>query len=928
MECSDLCKGNIYFKIHGVNKPKPISFFVLLSFITSLFFNVRLIDAQEYSSHDWEKNPRLPKSVVPDLYNLTLNPNLGAGTFSGKVNISLNVSTAVSNIILHSTGLSVTNSALISHEKGSENLVKQAFNYEPNEFLVVQLKQDISPGSYNLLLEFNGSLTRNIVGFYRSMYKDVSTGENRQIATTKFEPTYARQAFPCFDEPSFKAKFNISLVRPSSDNYIALSNMNQINEVADSPSAGLTTVTFATSVKMSTYLACFIVCDFNKLPPLNSTANFPVTVYARRGQEQNMQFALDLTKQTIDYYITYFGIPYPLPKIDLIAIPDFVSGAMENWGLITFRETSILYNNQTTSSGTMLNIAMTVTHELAHMWFGNLVTMKWWDDLWLNEGFASFMQYKGVHNAHPEWEVDSWFLISKLHGVLQLDGTLSSHPIVQDVSHPDQITEIFDTISYSKGSSVIRMLEHFMGEDNFRNGITSYLNAFQWDNAETADLWEHLQKYSNGINLVRVMGTWTKQMGYPVISVKRQGSKIIISQTRFLSDKDASYNPSSSVYGYKWDVPISYFTSQNSTESNAWLMLEDESVSVDIGGATWIKLNKNEKFYYRVNYEEADWELLGQTLQTNFQVMGASDRANLLDDVFSLAEAGYVKYATALNLTKYLEHEGHPVPWSVASDALVAIKTRLLLKSQYSQFQKYAQSIIAPHITNDIWDIASQSDFLQKRLSVELLALGCSFGLPSCLNKTKQLFLSWIENPNTTVLDVEVKSLVYVYGMQQCDSTEWEILWTRYVNEIEPQEKLKLRGGLSAVKNPSILSKLVNLATNEEYVRSQDYFSVLAAVSRNPIGSPIVWDWIRENWDYLVNRFTLNDRQFGRLLPAVTKNFDSNTKLQELELFLQQHPEEGAGAAGRKSAVENIKLNIKWNEKNFPSLIEFLNSLA
>ncbi|KAG8247734.1 hypothetical protein J6590_054848 [Homalodisca vitripennis] len=401
------------------------------------------------------------------------------------------------------------------------------------------------------------------------------------------------------------------------------------SEVANSPGPGLTTVQFARSVPMSTYLVCFIVCDFDHLPPIKSKSGFDVSVYARRDQIRKMEYSQQIAVSSINYYIDYFGVPYSLPKLDLIAIPDFVSGAMENWGLITFRETSILYDPDFSSTSNHLGVTLTTNHELAHMWFGDLVTMKWWDDLWLNEGFATFMAAKASAHNHPDWDMDTVFLIEDLIDALALDSTLSSHPIVKHVSHPDQITEIFDRISYAKGASVIRMLEGFMGEENFREGVKAYLINFQFRNAETNDLWSCLQRYSTvDKNIPHVMDTWTRQMGYPVLTVTQAGDTITLTQQRFTADQNASYDPNESPYKYKWDVPVTHFTSDNKQSTLNWLLTEQPSLSIKIGNAQWYKLNWHFMGYYRVKYPLEHWTTLTNVLNNDIKRVQRLSRDN------------------------------------------------------------------------------------------------------------------------------------------------------------------------------------------------------------------------------------------------------------------------------------------------------------
>ncbi|XP_047485886.1 glutamyl aminopeptidase-like [Penaeus chinensis] len=734
--------------------------------------------------------------------------------------------------------------------------------------------------------------------------------KRRSIATSKFQPTDARSAFPCFDEPSFKSTFTTTLVRPS-EGYIALSNMPVERELPNSPSAGLTEVRFQRSVPMVTYLACFIVCDFAHVEVLTKD-NKPFRVYSTVDQISRTNYSRDLGVDVLNYFEDYFEVKYPLPKQDMIAIPDFISGAMEHWGLITYREVNLLYDDRGSSSYNKQRVAAVVAHELAHMWFGNLVTLDWWDDLWLNEGFASYIEYKGVANYEKDWDMEGQFLVDDLQRVMVLDGQLTSHPIVQPVNHPDEITEIFDSISYSKGASVLRMLESFLGPDEFRVGVRNFLRRFKYANAVTHDLWAELEKVSSArLNISKVMDTWTRQMGYPVVSVKRaQGdaTKLEVRQERFLADPEAQ-SADDSPFGYRWDIPVTFITDRSPREQ-VWFEKEMEKVTFNIpSGTSWVKLNVGQFGYYRVNYEASMWQDLIDLLLNDHEVLSPTDRSSLLNDAFSLADAGKLPYPTVLSLVAYMKRETHYIPWKTVTVQLSTLGRLLRQTKAYPYFRKYVVNLVSDHVQRLGWN--DTGSHLERRNRLNLMALACSNGYEPCLEGAHDRLMAWVEDPSTFI-PPNTRLLVYQYGMQKADYETWETVLERYVAEVNAQEKSKLSSGLSSCKEDWIIQRWIIEAKNESIVRGQDYFSVLQSVASNPWSTHLVWNFVKENWGYLVDRFSLNNRYLGRMVKYVTTRFTTERELEDMKAFFADNPEAGSGARAREQALEEVMKNVKW----------------
>ncbi|XP_017111880.1 glutamyl aminopeptidase [Drosophila elegans] len=865
---------------------------------------------------------RLPTALVPTHYELYWHPDLETGHFTGQLKIRIKVVEATNQIILHSYLLDITNVYVLNRE------VEKFELEDERQLLIITLTEELPvDASITLGILFNGQMKDKLVGLYSSTYQS-EAGATRTISTTKFEPTYARQAFPCFDEPALKATFAITVVHPSGA-YHAVSNMQQTESIY---LGDYTEAIFETSVSMSTYLVCIIVSDFaSKSTTVKANGigeDFSMQAYATSHQVDKIDFALEFGKAVTEYYIQYYKVPYPLTKLDMAAIPDFASNAMEHWGLVTYRETALLYDDSYSSTANKQSIAGTLAHEIVHQWFGNLVTMKWWNDIWLNEGFARFMQYKGVNAVHSDWGMLEQFQILALQPVLVYDAKLSSHPIVQKVETPDEITAIFDTISYEKGGSVIRMLETLVGADKFEEAVTNYLVKYQFSNTETDDFLSEVDALVADLDVKKLMLTWTEQMGYPVLNVSKVAAGFLVTQQRFLSNP-ASYEeaPADSAYGYRWSVPITY-VGQDGSEGSVIYDHNVDQVGIAYNeDVQWIKLNVRQTGYYRVNYDESLWTLLIQELTSNPNSFDIADRAHLLNDAFALADASHLSYRVPLEMTAYLAQERDFVPWYVAANKLISLHRSLMFSEGYVSFVTYARSLLTGVYEEVGWTVDA-NNHLKNRLRVSILSAACALGVPDCLEQAARRFNAFLQNP-TSRPSPDLREIVYYYGMQQSTSqANWEQLFQIFAAETDASEKLKLMYGLSGVQDSQLLFNFLALAGDESIVRSQDYSTCVQYIAANPVGEPVTWEFYREHWPQLSARFGLNNRNFGRLIAQITANFRSAVKLEEVQQFYIKYPESGAGANSRLEAVETIKYNIEWLARNRADISDWLSGTA
>uniref|UniRef100_A0A8C7XL26 Aminopeptidase n=1 Tax=Oryzias sinensis TaxID=183150 RepID=A0A8C7XL26_9TELE len=875
------------------------------------------------SSGDW-KNFRLPDYLKPVHYDLHLEPDLDKDTYTGTVHIQVEVSSPTRHLWLHIRETFVSSMPALKRltiEGGQQEVaVKACFEYKPEQYVVVEAAEELAPTApgqpYLLSLDFQGWLNGSVVGFYRVIYTE--EGVTKKIAATDHEPTDARKSFPCFDEPNKKATYNISITHHK--DYRALSNMPQEVKCCLLPGNKLKT-SFQKSVPMSTYLVCFAVHQFEFVEKM-SKRGIPLRIYAQPSQLGTAEFAANTTKVIFDYFEEYFDMFYSISKLDQIAIPDFGTGAMENWGLVTYRETNLLYDDRESSSSNKQRVASVIAHELVHQWFGNIVTMDWWDDLWLNEGFASFFEYIGVEKAEPSWGMRDIMIISDVLPVMVNDALLSSHPIIVDVSTPAEITSVFDAISYSKGASVLRMLEDWMGRDAFRDGCRKYLKDFYFKNAKTADFWASLAEVS-GLPIADVMDTWTKQMGYPVLHLSVSDTNSKLSQRRFLLDPNADASQPPSPFRYTWTIPVKWHSTQSN--NNVSVMFDKNSkelILMNYSSSTdgLLKVNDDHMGFYRVNHDDHMWTDISQLIF--LQEFDAADRASFIDDVFSLARADIVDYGNAFNLTLYLQNEADYIVWSRVSSSIAYVRDMLSFDNDlYAKFQKLFREHVKTIAAKLGW--TDKGPQTEKLLRETVLSIACQMGDQDALNEASNLFDQWIGGDLSVA--VNLRLLVYRYGMKNTGTPEkWNKMFQKYKDTTLAQEKDKLLYGLASVENVDLLYQLLEATKDEAVVRSQDLFTVVRYVSYNPQGESMAWDWTTLNWDYLVKRYTINDRSLGRLLQQISSTYNSKLQLWKMEHFFNLTPDAGAGQMPRQQALETVRNNIEWLNRNREEIASWL----
>ncbi|XP_062440613.1 thyrotropin-releasing hormone-degrading ectoenzyme [Rhea pennata] len=899
--------------------------------------------AAEEEEEEWQRRrepppwarPRLPRHLRPLHYNLMLSAFMENFTFCGEVNVQLEVRNASRYIVLHAHRMHIEAVRVAEDKLAGAVRVANFFLHPPTQVFVVVLNRSLEvQRSYNLKIIYNALIENELLGFFRSSY--VLHGERRFLGVTQFSPTHARKAFPCFDEPIYKATFKISIRHQAT--YLSLSNMPVETSVFEED--GWVTDHFSQTPLMSTYYLAWAVCNFTYRETVTKSG-VVVRLYARPDaiRRGSGDYALNITRRLIEFYEDYFKVPYSLPKLDLLAVPKHPYAAMENWGLSVFVEQRILLDPSISSISYLLDVTMVIVHELCHQWFGDLVTPVWWEDVWLKEGFAHYFEFVGTDYLYPGWNMEKQrFLTDVLHEVMLLDGLASSHPVSQEVQQATDIDRVFDWIAYKKGAALIRMLANFMGHSVFQMGLQDYLTIHKYSNAARNDLWntlsKALKKVGKFVNIQEVMDQWTLQMGYPVITIlgnETTENIITISQERFVYGSDAKPDPDFGDNSYLWQIPLTIAvgnTSHISSEAIIWVSNKSEHHRIPaLEEASWLLANINQTGYFRVNYDIRNWRLLINQLTRNHEVISVSNRAGLIDDAFNLARAGYLPQNIPLEIIRYLSEEKDFLPWHAASQALYPLDKLLDRTENYNIFNEYILRQVASMYlklgwpTNNLNKSLVQASYQHEELRREVIMLACSFGNKHCHQQAATLISDWISS-NRNRIPLNVRDIVYCTGVSLMDEDVWEFIWMKFHSITAVSEKKILLEALTCSDDRNLLNRLLNLSLNSEVVLDQDAIDVIIHVARNPHGRDLAWKFFREKWKILNARYGEALFMNSKLISGVTEFLNTEEELLELKNFLKSY-EEGA-AASFSRAVETVEANVRWQRLYKEELFQWL----
>nr|XP_038026992.1 aminopeptidase Q isoform X2 [Anas platyrhynchos] len=864
---------------------------------------------------------RLPRHLLPLHYDLELWPRVRPGqagpfSFVGQVNITVRCRQDTRAAVLHSAGLRIRGAAVRGPlpEPGdavwgslpNTGVVVEVPELQEaaGEVAVLELRGRLQAGRrYVLQLGFQGRLEEDLDGLFLTRYTD--QGRSSMLIASQLEPTYARTVYPCFDEPAMKATFNIRIIHDPS--YVALSNMPAIDtsEMKDENGSLWTVTTFKTSLKMSTYITAFVICDFDYVT--RTERGNEIRIWARKEAIKNgyVDYALNITGPIFSFLEDLLNISYPLPKTDLVALPDFGAGAMENWGLMTFQESSLMYLPSDKFTSRKAMIAIIVSHELGHQWFGNLVTMKWWNDLWLNEGLASYFEYLGATFVEPRLSLDKIFYDHVVQPVLREDNEVGVRSLSQNedkIKGSFSLISLFDSITYNKGASITWMLSGFLTEKLFIKALNLYLKEFSFSNANQDDLWTHIQMVVDAQDEVhlpasvkKIMDSWTCQNGFPVLTLNITTGTI--SQEQFLNKKNE--NTSTDSYNNTWIVPISWMRN-GSSQPLIWLDKSSKffpEMQVSESEYDWILLNVNLSGYYRVNYDQLNLKRLVHLLENDPKAIPAVSRFQLLDDVFALTQFGYIQIETALELTKYLAREDELFIWNVVLLNLVPENLESTLKNYevYPLLKKYLLKRMLPiyhyyagFIRQNV--DALEHDYFAKVYLEKLFATACWLGLQDCLDLSYELYTKWMDNPQYKIPFL-IRRTVSCYGVALGSDKEWNFAWEMYNHtDSTKEDKDILLSAMSCAKESWLLHRYLQYGLSDTLFSSNCTSIIISYVVTKDIGHRIAWDFVTENWPLLNERY--GKELLHDVLKVMGRFVNTDVQIQELQVFYNTTLEE------------------------------------
>lgn len=793
---------------------------------------------------------RLIHTFIPNNYNLSLTLERKQRTFKGVVSIKGRVPHDQGEIRLHAKDLTIES----AHVDGKAAKV----SHDAHDELVIEHK-DITAGDHIVTIVFNGIITDAMHGLYPCYF--VHDGEKKEMLATQFESHYAREVFPCVDEPEAKATFDLTLTTETGVTVLSNQPVQSQNEEDEK-----LVTTFATTPRMSTYLLAWVVGELHSVGA-KTKSGVEVNVWATPAQTvDSLTFALDIATRTIDFFEEYFDTPYPLPKSDHVALPDFSSGAMENWGLITYRETALIADPKNSSVSSRRYVATVITHELSHQWFGNLVTMKWWNDLWLNESFANMMEYLAVDALQPDWNI--WLDHASYETLVALrrDSLDGVQAIQTDVNHPDEISTLFDgAIVYAKGGRMIRMLQQYVGDEAFRKGLQAYFKKHAYKNTQADDLWDAIGQAA-GKDIADLMHTWISQSGFPVLHVSQEGETVTLSQEQFFI---GPHEPSDKL----WPIPL------GSTCSEMPSMLTEREVKVTRHHTTPLRFNSGGSAHFITHYS---LPVLQQILD-NLDDVPEIDRLQLLHEQTLLAQAGIISTADIIPLLSYYKNEQAEAVWDIIAVAINELKKFVEgSDGAEKQLRQLVGEIAHPQFERLGWHSQKGEPEEDTKLRATIASLMLYSEEQKIIEEALALFSNYLES-----IDAEIRPLVIGAKVRYGDDDSIiEMLLEAYKNTHSAELQQDIAGGITTCQDEATIKRLLSIINDSSVVRNQDFLSWFVRLLRNKYARDLSWQWVRDNWQWVQKTFT-GDPYFDAIPQYVAGALRTKKHLSEYTAFFE-----------------------------------------
>jgi aminopeptidase N len=866
---------------------------------------------------------RLPYGITPQRYALTFTPDLDKATFSGDETIEVEVNKASSTIVLNAIELEFQEATITQDAKSQS----AKWSFSPQlEQATLTVAEELQPGPAAIHIKFTGILNDKLRGFYLAKTKQ------RNYAASQFEATDARRAFPSFDEPALKAKFDIALVVNNGDT--AISNGHIVSDTPG-PGEGKHTLQFSTTPKMSTYLVALAVGDFKCLA--GAADNIPIRVCGTPDKEPLSAAALRYAEEILKFYNQYYGIPYPFGKLDIVGVPDFEAGAMENTGAIFYRESLLFIDDKNSSVDSHQAVFEVLAHEMAHQWFGDLVTMKWWDNVWLNEGFATWMALKPSQALHPEWNANL-DAVQATNTALALDALVNTHPIRAKAETPDEINALFDPISYEKAGAVLRMIESYVSPEVFRRGVNVYLRRFMYGNATAEDFWTALTAAS-GRPVDKIMPTFVEQAGEPLITVQaacvnppptgapatgkgrrrrraplkpQPKTQLTITQKRFWADPSAA--PKSAEL---WMAPVCIKT--GGTKPFCQIISQREQVVPVAGCSPWVFMNGNATGYYRTQYDKADLEKLSAAVATE---LSTAERMSLMRDEAALVGAGQESMATFLNLVTALSQDSQRSVIESYQPMLDYVNDYLISGGEGPAFRGWVRANFEPMLRKIGWSPAPGENEDTRSLRSDLIhLLGFEGEDPEVIRQSTSMAQQYLKDPDS--VDPTLARNVLAVAARFGDEALLEQYERAAQQTRSPEQYYNLTGALIEFREPAVIERVLQLSVSDK-VRNQDAPHLIAGLLSNPDDQKVAWQWVKAHWPEVEKKTTMSS---GPEIVGATRKFCSVEMRDDVQNFFSEHKVASAERA-LKQSYEDISTCVKSRARMQSELAAWLQQHA